>query len=182
MIDDEIEGELPEGWGLIDGTKNDRPKKGSKREEIQARRKKIQLLRRQHNLTVDEIAKTLGVHENTIKSDIRSMSQENRERAVSTEAYEEIGNHIATLEEIEALAMQDYHKCKEGDSKRNQFLRTAMDARKDIIALQTQAGLISRVVDEFSGKSIMDLMKAPTDELERRRKELIATLSKEKPD
>jgi DNA-binding CsgD family transcriptional regulator len=144
---------------------------GSKQDRIEIRREKVKKCLRL-GMTYTQIAQTLRVHKNTVVTDVKHVRGENRERAVNAEAYDEIGDHVASLEEAERLAMIDYHACRPGDAKRNSFLRTAMQARGEKIQLQQSVGVIPKVADNLNITGAMEIMKMPDDALERRLEEI----------
>lgn len=79
---------------------------------IEERRRKVYKLWTQ-GVPETKIAEALGVHRNTVCSDIKALREAHRERVAAIDAYTEIGDHDRFLTEMERLAMYEYSQSQD---------------------------------------------------------------------
>lgn len=148
---------------------------GARLEQIAQRRVRVQKMSSM-GMTVGQIADSLKVHRNTITTDLREIRNSQRKRVVDAEGFDELGEAITTLEEIERQAMLDVMAAKAGTSERNQLLRTAMTARLERTSLLQESGVIPKIADQLELSGMVEVLRLPTDALAQRRREIVARL------
>ncbi len=161
--------DIPEGWEA----KEKDPQ--TQQDKVDQRRAKVVHYQRA-GMNVGQIAKALGVHRNTVSKDLKEIRQEHRTRATEIEAYDELGQHIAFLENVANEAMVDYSAAEAGSSARATFLNTAMKARKAIVDLQTETGLLPKVNPAMARAEVQAVAKMSDSELEKRKEEVLRRL------
>lgn len=124
-----------------------------------------------------KIAEVLGVHRNTIASDLKAIRDVNRERVSCADPYAEIGDHDRFLREMEINALFEYAKLQdeyitveieEGGIKRQvqklmksqaghrqKFLDLAMQARRARMDYQLKTGVVPKAPEQIDLNTFM---------------------------
>jgi len=169
--------DTPSGWMGDDAgeEQSENPSSDDEDLEEQGRRAKIRRSIRQ-GLTVPEIAKIHSIPLSVVQSDIRALKKATREEILNAEGYDELGDAVEALREIESLALLEMIGARAGSSERNACLRTALQARKERTTLLQDAGIIPKVADKLDIQAIVGILELPTDQLEEKRKEIVRRL------
>lgn len=91
--------------------------------------------------TVELIAKNMGVCQRTVYRWLKEHSEEYVAQLQAQPAINVLAEHIAALEEMERLALQDYRRAT-GNRDRHSFLKAAGSFRQQIIDLQVKVGVM----------------------------------------
>jgi DNA-binding CsgD family transcriptional regulator len=120
------------------------------------------------------IARELDVNPKTITRDAKWIREHMREVAASVDKYEELGEAMASLQEIAKEAMYQFNEA-EKSAEKNSFLVTALNATERRIKMMMEAGIIDKAATDVNLS--LDLSKMTTDELEKRRAEVMSRLA-----
>lgn len=124
-----------------------------------------------------EIGRLLDVNRKTIILDVKRLREAARQAAAGVDRFEEVGKAAFELLLIAQEAWQGYHESTDGADK-NRFLITAMTAICKRFRLLLDSGIISGAPLEVN-LSVEELRKMPTEEIMRRRGELLRQLAEE---
>lgn len=138
---------------------------------VQAYRLKMQ------GYTVEQIATNMRVCQRTIHRWLTKHKEEYATQLQSQPGVNVLAEHIAALEEMERLAMQDYRRSS-GNRDRHSFLKAAMNARQQIIDLQLKVGVMPSSPSQLhvSVQDSSPLASAAEKEASLSREELTARL------
>jgi FixJ family two-component response regulator len=125
-------------------------------------------------LTHASIARELDVNPKTITRDAKWIKEHMREVAASVDKYEELGEAMASLQEISKEAMYQFNETEKA-SEKNSFLVTALNATNQRIKMMMEAGIIDKAATDVNLS--LDLSKLTTDELEKKRAEVMSRLA-----
>jgi len=125
-------------------------------------------------LTHAAIARELDVNSKTITRDAKWIKEHMREVAASVDKYEELGEAMASLQEISKEAMYQFNETEKA-SEKNSFLVTALNATNQRIKMMMEAGIIDKATTDINLS--LDLSKLTTDELEKKRAEVMSRLA-----
>ena len=120
------------------------------------------------------IARELDVNPKTITRDAKWIKEHMREVAASVDKYEELGEAMASLQEISKEAMYQFNETEKA-SEKNSFLVTALNATNQRIKMMMEAGIIDKATTDINLS--LDLSKLTTDELEKKRAEVMSRLA-----
>jgi hypothetical protein len=120
------------------------------------------------------IARELEVNPKTITRDAKWLKEHMREVAASVDKYEELGEAMASLQEIAKEAMYQFNEA-EKSAEKNSFLVTALNATERRIKLAMDAGIIDKAATDVNLS--LDLSKMTTDELQQKRAEVMSRLA-----
>lgn len=143
------------------------------KQQLEDRRRQVwDLVLRGVPVTV--IAKTLGVHRNTITNDVKVLRERNRQQITDVDVKAEIGDAVAKYDEIFKAALGDYATTDKDGSKAS-FLSQAQSALERKLRFLIDVGVLPKAVQEFSGKLVVegvDVASASVDELKSLRNKL----------
>jgi orotate phosphoribosyltransferase-like protein len=122
----------------------------------------------------EAIARELNVTTRTVTRDAKWIKDHMREVAASVDKFEELGEAMASLEEISKEAMYQFSEAEKA-SEKNSFLVTAMNATNQRIKMMMEAGIIDKAATDVN--LTLDLSKMTTDELEKKRAEVMSRLA-----
>lgn len=120
------------------------------------------------------IARELDRNPKTITRDAKWLKEHMREVAASVDKYEELGEAMASLQEISKEAMYQFNET-EKPSEKNSFLVTALNATNQRIKMMMEAGIIDKAATDVN--LTLDLSKLTTNELEKKRAEVMSRLA-----
>jgi hypothetical protein len=130
----------------------------------------------QMGMTIGQIATAVRAHRNTVSNDLRAIEEMRRARIVSAEGFNELGKAVEDLETIERMAMESALAVDRKSTERNSFLRTAMTARLERTRVLQEAGVIPKVAEQLQLSGALEILKQPTNELLKRKREILAQL------
>jgi transcriptional regulator len=133
---------IPKKKPKVRKTKRGRPKKLSAIEL--AERRQAVLTLRLKGMTYKNIAKEVGVGYMTVKRDLDQIRQENVQQVSKFNRDVAIGQAIASYNQVEVEAWQQYHKCSNGTNQKANFLHLVRAATNDRVKLLTEVGLVSK--------------------------------------
>jgi hypothetical protein len=105
-------------------------------------------LRRQ-NMTVSKIALYLNTNERHVYSLLARARKLWSLIADAGDSKTRIGETLTAFEEMERLALEKFAKANPNSNVAVAYLNAARDARKEIKRLQQEAGLMTKVAEEF---------------------------------
>lgn len=127
--------------------------KRSKEETEDRRRQVWEMLVRGTPQTV--IAKTLGVHRNTVNSDVRELRKRHRSKVKDSDVHEELGDAIAKYDELFKLAMEEL-SVAEKETHRTQFMEKAIQALNAKTRLLVDTGILPKAAHEVTDKLVIE--------------------------
>ncbi len=158
-----------------DAKKGGRPPKS----DVTTEKRREQLpgmLRRTHNKAA--IARYFGVNEKTIDLDLEHIALRNRSKAISADAWTEIGEHLDALIDYEKQAMVEFHKTANSANGKNKFLELAIRARAERIKFQMSIGQIPKATDRTREDVYIhggvDLRNLGIEELKKREDDILS--------
>lgn len=126
----------------------------STRAEAEERRRRVYELRLA-GLSIPKIAKVFGVHPNTICKDIAVLKDEQTEKLKHVDPTAEIGAHIRFLEKISEEALTSAASA-DAEKDKAAALTLAMNARKTMMQLQIDTGILPKANPKADVESLMD--------------------------
>lgn len=147
---------------------------GRKPSAAVTRERRMEVFRLQmRGMNQTTMATVLKVNRNTIVNDVRWLKLHMREIAIEADKFQEIGNAMKFFEEMEQTAMFNFHDTDSHKAK-NEYLKTAIEARERKIRLMMDAGIIDKAATNLNLE--VDFSKFTNEELIRRRDTLIGEL------
>lgn len=141
------------------------------------------------------MAEMLGVHVNTISSDLKFLKEDARGRVIGSDPFMLVGEHEDFLTEVRATAMLEYqqhsdivenYETAKGEKKtrrllrgekRARFLELAMRADSDLLDLRLKTGVIPKAPDKvdlgLTKVEGRDIRKMPSEEARQARDRLL---------
>jgi len=121
------------------------------------------------------IAKTLGVHRNTINNDVKVLRENNRKQVSDIDVKTEIGDAVAKFDNLFMCAMNEFSTAEKTGAKCT-AISLATNALDRKVRFLMDVGFLPKAAQEFSGKVIVegvDVQKASSDELRGLRNRLL---------
>lgn len=122
------------------------------------------------------IARTLGVHPNTIANDAKVLRERHGQTVKTIEPPAEIGDIAAKYDEVYKYAMQEYSQCQDEKlSQKAGFLEKALAALKSKSQLLLDTGYLPKASNEGNYSPVIDgvdVKKASLTELKALREKL----------
>ena len=150
--------------------------------EIEQRRIKIEkLLARGMNNSM--IANLLGVSRPTVISDVKWIKAKNRQLVSDQDKNQVVGDALSKYEELQHLAMREFHSAEEGTATRGGYLTLIGKFIESSMKLRQSVGLIPKdgklEEDDFDMTDGMDPEEMSVEELRKAAQQLTLDLAKE---
>jgi transcriptional antiterminator len=124
-------------------------------------------------ISISTIASELNISQSTVKSDQAWIRGNLREFAAGIDALGEVGQSLATYQEIEHEALFQASETSSPQAK-NGYLMTAISARREYMKLLMDVGLVEKAATKLDMN--IDLTKMTTEELLQERAKSVARL------
>lgn len=148
--------------------------------ETESRRERVRWLKQNGITRITELANQLGVHRNTIGSDIKALESDDRKRITEGDAHQILGETDGTLAMVEEELLATYHSLpKNAYSERMAVMKEVRSTRLSRIKLLFDTGALPRIQNTQDWNVATEYRSMETPQITQRAKKLIAEISRD---